>query len=763
MPAARHHTAPKFSAEQPRELKRYFEELENLMSQAGITADAEKKKQAVRYLDVDAADMWKSLPTYATGDYQTWVRAVTALYPGADEERKWSIQDMDTLVGERGRLGVLNIVDFMTYYREFYKIATFLRAKGKISEAEESRSFIRGLKKEGSTLWDSISRRLEIKHPDHDPDDFWRLEWLRTEGEYVLRGTQKNLEMKSEREKTEPKVEVKPEWMAQMEVYFQNIQRSGAMANAAPRMGMGYGPGRDTGACNFCGEIGHYMAECEVVAQYTRDGKIKKNADGRIVLGTGAFVPRTIPGVWFKERVDEWHKRNPGNIIAAGLATVGNFMYKCVQPTSVESTDEVISGGALRLSTEERIDELERAILALRKQKFDGVEITHPKGFKPAADRGKAVPKESVEVPKGVGAKGKEPGQVEILKGGGASSKEEPKEKEKGKEKEEVLQIPKDPFANIPEAQYAPPNVRNFGAAPDKVPKDREPAYKTVAPFADHDLLEGVYDRILKGTKLTLSLEEILNISPDMRDKFRKDSTPKRVPIKEMNKVKAREVNMVLETELPFGVEDGELVSEGDLLGGFDEEGSSEETGIVCPDPYEVYLANLRPGDERKDLYVAKESHALRSIMMMVDKKENVECILDPGCQIVAMAEDVCHDLGLTYDPTIRLHMQSANGEVDQSLGLARNVPFQIGPITLFLQAHVLRAPAYQVLLGRPFDVLTQSIVKNLSEEYQTLTIKDPNTGTVATIPTIERGKGKRKVLEADINFWRAPRRQSSL
>ena len=107
--------------------------------------------------------------------------------------------------------------------------------------------------------------------------------------------------------------------------------------------------------------------------------------------------------------------------------------------------------------------------------------------------------------------------------------------------------------------------------------------------------------------------------------------------------------------------------------------------------------------------------------------------------------------------------MQSANGKVNQSLGLARNVPFQIGPIILFLQAHMLCAPAYQVLLGRLFDVLTQSIVKNLVEEYQTLTIKDPNTGTVATIPTIECGKGKRKVLEVDINFWRAPWRQSSL
>ena len=50
---------------------------------------------------------------------------------------------------------------------------------------------------------------------------------------------------------------------------------------------------------------------------------------------------------------------------------------------------------------------------------------------------------------------------------------------------------------------------------------------------------------------------------------------------------------------------------------------------------------------------MAKESHVLRSVMMMVDKKENIECILDPGCQIVAMVEDICHNLGLMYNPTI--------------------------------------------------------------------------------------------------------------
>jgi hypothetical protein len=146
-----------------------------------------------------------------------------------------------------------------------------------------------------------------------------------------------------------PKTEGKPEWMAEMEVYFQNMQHANGAKNQALIIGMGYGPGRDTGACNFCGEIRHYMAECEVVVQYTRNRKIKKNADGRIVLSTGAYVSRMIPGIWLKDRIDKWHKCNPGIIIATGLAAVGNFMYKCVQPMSTINTDEIISEELLTL------------------------------------------------------------------------------------------------------------------------------------------------------------------------------------------------------------------------------------------------------------------------------------------------------------------------------------------------------------------------------------------------------------------------------
>ena len=104
------------------------------------------------------------------------------------------------------------------------------------------------------------------------------------------------------------------------------------------------------------------------------------------------------------------------------------------------------------------------------------------------------------------------------------------------------------------------------------------------------------------------------------------------------------------------------------------------------------------------------------------------------------MSEDVCHELSLKYDPSIWLNMQSANHTVDQSLGLVHNVPFFIGDLTLYMQVHVIRDPAYDILFGHPFNVLTESVVRNYVNEDQTITIHDPNSGKVATIPTIPHG-----------------------
>ena len=69
----------------------------------------------------------------------------------------------------------------------------------------------------------------------------------------------------------------------------------------------------------------------------------------------------------------------------------------------------------------------------------------------------------------------------------------------------------------------------------------------------------------------------------------------------------------------------------------------------------------------------------------------------------------------------------------------------------LFLQMHVIQEAAYDVLLGRPFDVLTESVVRNYEDENQTITIWDPNSGKIITILTLL--KPPRRPQGVAVNF----------
>jgi hypothetical protein len=86
-------------------------------------------------------------------------------------------------------MGILNISDLGNYYRVFYTITQFLLTKNRISEAEQSRAFTRGFQ---PNLWHRISRRLEIKLPDHDPNDFYSLFEINEAAKHVLNSTSQN-------------------------------------------------------------------------------------------------------------------------------------------------------------------------------------------------------------------------------------------------------------------------------------------------------------------------------------------------------------------------------------------------------------------------------------------------------------------------------------------------------------------------------------------------------------------------------------------
>jgi len=391
---------PRFDPQQPRELRRYFTDLDFVFNRAGINDVAEKKKHACQYVDVDTADLWESIGEYSDVQktYEEFIKAVQSLYPGAEEERKWSVADMDKLVGERSRLGVLSLGDLGDYYRQFYTITTFLRGKQRLSAAEQSRAFVRGFQPD---LWSRISQRLQLKLPDHFPDDPYDIIEIHEAAQFVLHGTPSTL-------LTPPSPPIPPAGSTttsnstsgseiKVEDIATIIERiTESFVKALSAQGARSGPPGDrpprpanpsaTPGCNYCGSLDHFIRNCLAVIEDIKQGKCKRNIEGKVTLPTSTFVPRDIPGNCLKDRVEEWHRRNPGQLATAQM--LYNVMSNEISNTSttsrfkVETTPTLIATRhshpnifdshaepEILLSTNDRIASLERELFQLRGRK----------------------------------------------------------------------------------------------------------------------------------------------------------------------------------------------------------------------------------------------------------------------------------------------------------------------------------------------------------------------------------------------------------
>jgi hypothetical protein len=83
----------------------------------------DKKKYAIQYLEINLADLWETLLEFhAMSTYEEFISAVLTLYPGASEERKWSMIDVDTLIGECLHIGILMASDLAQYFCTYYML-----------------------------------------------------------------------------------------------------------------------------------------------------------------------------------------------------------------------------------------------------------------------------------------------------------------------------------------------------------------------------------------------------------------------------------------------------------------------------------------------------------------------------------------------------------------------------------------------------------------------------------------------------------------
>ena len=269
-----------------------------------------------------------------------------------------------------------------------------------------------------------------------------------------------------------------------------------------------------------------------------------------------------------------------------------------------------------------------------------------------------------------------------------------------------------------------------------KIPE--EPNFKNRAPLQRDEHAKDLVQDTLKNT-ICITTEDLMNVSEPVRQEMRKLLMKKRMEPKSV----AFGFNINFQDEV---FDQKELIS-ADKLPDATYEVLKEDTdglakgSVIVHDPVTQYFSALKPGEKAKSVVVAAESHGLRTVYPLINGIGEVESLLDPGSQIVSMSREVATALQIIWDPDIIVHMESANKSLERTLGLAKNIPFVFGPITVYLQVHVIEKVAYKVLLGRPFDTITESEVRNSKDGSQSLTLTDLNTGQRCVMQTHERGK----------------------
>ena len=733
--------APTVDITKPRQLVRFFKELEPLFVRCNITTEQEKKDMILKYVELELEEVWARYPEYkdATKNYVDLKKAILNHYPDATGDFLYSLADLDALIGERYRIGIRTLDDLTDYHNRFEAVTSWLREKDHIGKKEEERAYVGAFQPH---FWDLIENRLSIKHTNQHPNVPYPIADVYEAARSILQGSYRGAkrhfaQVMSQVPATSPEITVAsattPEPTIKMENFsaiISEFTKTMAEILNQTRARGNYGSTSRNVNCNMCGGE-HYIRECPVVDEYIKQGKCRRNIDGKVVLSTGAYVPREIPGTLLQERIDEWHRRYPGQLATATLVhTIDKSSLYPPQPT-------------YQLSSSDRIAHLESELYALKARRSSFVPTIRTRAqtrntrvdISDDEDESSEKTPEKETIPKVVVQPPvKEKNKVAVTRPSipvasrpAAVTEEDP--------------APEHPFRGAKDATYAPPPNPKAGAPLPSIERKSDPAYKVQPPIYKANIATDVYSRSM-DTPITVTQRELLSLSPEVRSQVREAITTKRIPT-----VGNPETSIEVANFLRIGDSDDE--DEVPIFPTFAIPNSQHRVppdgALVIPDPIEAYIRSLPPGTspDPDRLVVACENSAVRSIFALVDNNRKKECILDSGCQVVTISKAVSHELVIAYDPTFRISMQSANGELDMSLGLARNVPFKIGPVTFYMQAHVIDSNAYDVLLGRPFDVLTESVIRNFANEDQTITIHDPNTGQHVTVPTLARGGKK--------------------
>jgi hypothetical protein len=285
---------------------------------------------------------------------------------------------------------------------------------------------------------------------------------------------------------------------------------------------------------------------------------------------------------------------------------------------------------------------------------------------------------------------------------------------------------------SIPHVGLAPKKLISVTGPVNQSQPKEEPAYKNRAPVELGLDIEKLVESLMK-TEVVVPMSNLVGVSAAIQKEIKRQLTKSRVPVEG----KLPEEPKLVEPQPAIYLHDLDFTS---IVMEKDETEELLAGCITGGDPVLQFLAQ-NPGVDSKQLKQGKMTEPLRAIYCVINGVGQEECLLDAGSMIVSMNKQVAVQLGLVWDPTVTIDMESASSHVEQTLGVARNVLFEIGGVKLYLQVHILENPPYRVLLGKPFESLAATVIQTYEDGSSEVVLKDPNTKRVAVVPTYERGR----------------------
>ena len=234
--------------------------------------------------------------------------------------------------------------------------------------------------------------------------------------------------------------------------------------------------------------------------------KCKKNQDGKVVLPSGAYIPRNITGKCLCDHVNKSHRKNPNQLGAATLIhTINKHILKEQKSTNSSVYQLTVTNCIVVL-------EAELHNLWGRRQNFPLYpNCTHAK-------KARNINVEIEDDKEAVTAARAWPSRVEEV-----IDKEKIVQSQTRSFKNDLptsmttqpSKTPKHPFRHAKDAAYTPLTSKNVGTQ-DK----QEPAYITLPLIHDPLIAETVYKQLIE-TQITITERKLLSLFPEVRSQFR--------------------------------------------------------------------------------------------------------------------------------------------------------------------------------------------------------------------------------------------------